>query len=333
FDVFENWPRCACRRINLLGYITEKAHYNDAGEPMPLTIILNPYSNRWEAGKSAPEIESGFKNAGIEFNLQLTESGGHASELAQQAVLSGNTPIIAVGGDGLISEVVNGMMGVVTDNQLPPVTLGLIPMGTANDLTDVIGISENIDEAIETIAAGHIRTIDLGKVNGHYFGVNAAIGLEPMVTIENIRLTKVKGVVRYLLSAILAIFKNPSWDAHLKWDDQEYKGTIKLVSVGNTNRTGEIFYMTPNAKIDDGYLDFVFAPAMGILRTFQILPKTQKGIHIHEPEVQEHRTKRLEIHTTTPTAIQADGEIIETGTTEIIFEVLPGALNIFSPKS
>ena len=68
-------------------------------------------------------------------------------------------------------------------------------------------------------------------------------------------------------------------------------------------------------------------------RLFQLLPKTQTGEHIHEPEVQEHRTKKLTIRTDTPTPIQADGEVFEMGTTEIHYEIMPAALKVFTSKS
>lgn len=89
--------------------------------------------------------------------------------------------------------------------------------------------------------------------------------------------------------------------------------------------------MTPKAIIDDGLLDFVFASALGRLRMFQLLPKTQSGAHVDEPDVREERTQQLKIRTTTPTPIQADGEIISTGATEILYSVVPNALRVFAP--
>ena len=91
--------------------------------------------------------------------------------------------------------------------------------------------------------------------------------------------------------------------------------------------------MTPNASLSDGYLDFVFAPGLRHARLIQLLPKTQTGEHIHESEVQEHRTKKLTIRTKTPTPIQADGEIFDPAATEIIYEIVPDALKVFTPKT
>ena len=299
---------------------------------MPATVILNPYSNRWEGGRRAPEVEASLQRSGVDYLLHQTERPGHGIELARAAVESGNTPVIAVGGDGTLTEIVNGVLQGTPTGKYPAGPVGFIPQGTANDLTDVLGIPRNLDEAVRVIADGNTRDIDVGTVNGRFFGNNSAIGLEPMVTIENIRLTWLSGLIRYLVAAVIAILKRPQWEAQLKWDTGGYSGSIALVSVGNTHRTGGVFYMTPNAVIDDGLLDFVFAPALGRLRMFQLLPKTQSGAHVNEPEVKEHRTQRLEIHTKTSTPIQADGELIATGATEIVYSVVPKALRVFVPS-
>ena len=299
---------------------------------MPATIILNPYANRWKAGESKPEIEAYFRNAGFDFVLYQTERPGHGTELARAAVKSGNLPLIAVGGDGTITEVVNGLMQATPPEKYPAGPIGFLPMGTANDLTDVLGIPRDMKVAMQLITSGQSRVIDMGTVNGHFFDNNSAIGLEPMVTIENIRLTRLKGVIRYLVAAVMTILKKVHWEAQLEWDDGTYNGSISLVSVGNTHRTGGVFYMTPSAKIDDGFLDFIYAPALSRLRLFQLLPKTYSGKHVDQPEIREHRTRRLTIRTKTPTPLQADGELISSGITEVTYEILPGALRVFAPQ-
>ena len=298
---------------------------------MPATAILNPYSNRWEAGRRASEVEAIMRQAGIDFELKITERPEHGIELARDAVEIGNTPLIAIGGDGAFSEVVNGLMEATPPDALPAGPIGFMPMGTANDLTDVLGIPRDLHQAARIIATGHTRAIDLGTVNGRFFDNNSAVGLEPVVTMENIRLTWLRGVIRYLAAAVIAIMKHPSWTVQMEWDSGRYDGSITLVSVGNSRRTGGVFFMTPNAIMDDGLLDFIYAPALGRLRTFQLLPKTQTGAHIHEPEIHEHRTTHLSIRTLSPTPIQADGELFNRQATEIVYQVIPGALQVYVP--
>lgn len=299
---------------------------------MPATVILNPYANRWISGQRQAELEASLQKSGLDYQLVVTEYPEHAIELAKQAVETGNTPVIAAGGDGTHSEVVNGLLQATPPEQNPAGPVGFIPFGTANDLTDMLGLPRDLDELTKAIVDGHTTTIDLGRVNGRTFNNNSAIGLEPAISIENDRLKRLKGVMRYMVAALIGILKKPTWEGEIEWDEQKYSGSLALVSVGNSRRTGGTFYMTPNASLSDGYLDFVFAPAMGRRRLLQLLPKTQTGEHIHEPEVQEQRTQKITIHTKTPTPIQADGEVFEMGTTEITYEILPGALKVFTPK-
>jgi diacylglycerol kinase (ATP) len=299
---------------------------------MPATVILNPYSNRWEAGKRAPEVEAALRRAGIEFEMKITSRPDEGVQLAREAVVAGNTPLIAAGGDGGVSEVLNGLMQATPPTGRPAGPLGMLPLGTANDITDMLAIPRDLDQAVDVIRKGNTRAIDLGLVNGRYFDNNSAVGLEPMVTIENIRLTWMRGVVRYLAAAALAILKRPEWKAHLVWDDGEYDGSITLISVGNTRRTGGVFYMTPNATPDDGLLDFIFSPSLGRARLFQLLPKAQTGDHVREPEIREHRTTRLSIRLNPPSPIQADGEVFVKDATEITYQVLPAALQVFVPE-
>jgi YegS/Rv2252/BmrU family lipid kinase len=297
---------------------------------MPATVIVNPYSNRWETKKHIPDIKSALKRANIDFCLSITNQPRQGIELAKIAVREGNTPLIAAGGDGSLSEVVNGLLQETDPTNYPAGPIGFLPFGTANDLTDMLGIPRNLDEAIKLISDGTTQVMDIGTVNGHFFGNNSAVGLEPMVSIENIRITWLRGIIRYLFATVITILKRPTWESHLKWDSGEYNGSLTLVSVGNTRRTGGVFYMTPEALVDDGFLDFVFAPALSRIRLLQLLPKTQNGTHIKEPEVSSYKTTKLIIQTHPPTPIQADGEIIETKASEITYQVIPKALKYFS---
>ncbi len=299
---------------------------------MSATVILNPYANRWKAGEQKEALSAALQKAGVAHEMLVTEYPEHGIALAKAAAEAGNFPLIAAGGDGSLSEVVNGLMQASNNGESPASPIGFVPLGTANDITDMLGIPRDLDEVAAMIAAGHTTTIDLGMVNGRYFDNNSAVGLEPVITIENIRLKWMKGVVRYMASALIGIVRNPQWEAELEWDGGSYAGSITLVSVGNSRRTGGVFFMTPNASLSDGYLDFVFAPGLHRRRLVQLLPKTQTGEHIGEPEVQEHRTKRLVIRTKAPTPIQADGEVFDTNATEIEYRILPNALKVFVPK-
>jgi diacylglycerol kinase family enzyme len=119
----------------------------------------------------------------------------------------------------------------------------------------------------------------------------------------------------------------------LEWDDGEYAGPSLLVSVGNNRRTGGLFFMTPEAKMDDGLLDFVYAPTMPRFKLLQLLPMTFNGSHIRQPDVHTGRTTRLRIQCQPGTAIQADGEVFEHDATECLYEIIPAKVTVLAPAS
>jgi diacylglycerol kinase (ATP) len=293
-------------------------------------IIVNPYAGRWKAKAAIADIERACHKIGLDYELAVTEGPDHGIELAQEAALAGFSPIISAGGDGSISEVVNGLMQAAGDEVSAP--FGVIPLGSADDFADMLGLAKDVTVACRTILAGRTRVIDVGCVNGRFFDNNSAIGLEPMVTITQAAMKRIKGTPRYVLAALKTILGHRPWHVRLAWDDGEYEGPAALVSVGNTRRTGGAFWMTPRAEPDDGYLDFVFTEKLGRLKLLRLLPTTFDGSHVERPQVSYARTTRLTIECDPPTPIQADGELFDLSATRIEYTVLPGRLRLIVPE-
>ena len=297
---------------------------------MTAKIIINPYAGRWKGKSSIPAIQSACAEVGLDYEMVSTEGPGHATELAREAVLAGFSPIIAAGGDGTIGEIVNGMLQASGGEQ-PQAPLGVIPLGTADDFPDNLKMHKETTAACQVIVDGYERVIDLGLVNGRYFDNNSAVGLEPMVSIAHEKMVRLKGIIRYLVAALKAILTHHPWHMRLEWDGGEFEGPVTLVSVGNTPRTGGLFYMTPKAEPDDGKLDFCFAGQMSRLKLLLLLPKTFDGSHIERPDVYYERTTRLTISCDPSTPIQADGELFELAATQITYEALPARLKVLVP--
>ncbi len=296
---------------------------------MPAKVILNPYSARWETQRRKSEIESALNNAGIDFELVESERPNHATELAEKAANEGDSPIIVVGGDGTIGEVINGLYRANPDGVLGPI--GILPMGTANDLVTNLGMPLELEDAAQAIAGGKTRRIDLGLANDWVFANNSAVGLEPVVTIYNIRMTTLRGVVRYLVAALRAIFSKPKWRMSIAWDDGEYDGPVSLVSVGNCPLTGGLFRMAPAADPCDGLLTFVHGYAPTRLRMLALLPRAISGDYVNDPIVHQYHTTQLTIQSTPPTPIQTDGELRSEDLTEVTYRILPARLDILTP--
>lgn len=292
-------------------------------------IIVNPYAGRWKAKAAIPDIERACQKIGLDYELVLTEEPNHGIELARQAALAGFSPIVSAGGDGSVSEVVNGLMQAAAGKVAGP--LGIIPLGSADDLADMLGLDKPVEAACRVISAGHTRTIDVGCVNGRFFDNNSAVGLEPVVTITQAAMERIKGTPRYILAALKSILSHKPWYMRIAWDNGEYIGPSTLVSVGNTRRTGGAFWMTPRAEPDDGYLDFVFTGELGRLKLLRLLPTTFDGSHIERPEITYVRTTYLTIECDPPTPIQADGELFDLSATHIEYTILPGRLRVIVP--
>lgn len=300
---------------------------------MVAKVILNPYSARWKAEERWYEVAPILRDAGVNYEVAKSTKRGEGVRLAEEAVCAGFSPIIAAGGDGTIGDVVNGMMNAVEgDDPLPP--LGILPLGTANDLVANLGLSDNIENACKVIAGGKTRMLDLCSVNGRYFANNAALGLEPLVTVLQEKITWLRGVPRYLFAALQAIGRGTSWQAELRWDDGEYTGPVSLVSVGNGARTGGLFYMTPNADLFDGKLTFTYGYARSRLRMLSLLPLTMKpaeGSFIEKDGISEHHTTRLTVKFTMPSPSHADGELFDQELLEADYRIHPSRLPLLMP--
>jgi diacylglycerol kinase (ATP) len=296
---------------------------------MPAKVILNPYSGRWKAQQRRLEVEAALRAEAIEFELVETSGPGDGAALAEQAVRSGFSPILVAGGDGAIGEVVNGLYRADPKGTLGP--LGILPLGTANDLAHNLGLPLDLASAAKVFAAGKTRRIDLGKANEWVFGNNSAVGLEPVVTLYNIRMVRLKGVIRYLVAAVRAIMARPTWTMKLEWDDGGYDGPVSLVSVGNCPLTGGMFRMAPAADPADGKLTFVYGYAPGRLRMFGLLPRTINGSYVNDPAIHQHHTTRLTIDITPSSPIQVDGELRSEALTRVVYQTLPAKLDILAP--
>lgn len=292
----------------------------------PAVVILNPYSNRWKAKQRWPEAEAALRRAGVEFELFEMQGPGDGIRLAEQAARQGYIPIISAGGDGGTGEVLNGLFRASSEGVLGP--LGVLPLGTANDLAHNIGLPLDLEAAAQAIAAGKTRRFDLGQANDWVFHNNSAVGLEPVVTQWNARMVRWKGLLRYLAAALRAIASGPRWEARLKWDDGEYAGPLSLTSVGNCPVTGGLFRMAPAADPQDGKLTFVYAYAPSRLKMLSLLPRAINGSYVNDPAVHQHHTTRLSIELNPGSPIQVDGELRSEDLTRVEYRVLPARLDI-----
>ena len=300
---------------------------------MTAKVLLNPYSNRWNAQKRWPEAEAALKAAGVEFELAMSERKGHLVELAEKAVREEFSPVIAAGGDGSIGDVANGLARASKSRDEPLGPLGILPLGSANDLVYSLGLPTDLNEAAKVIAAGKTKAMDLGKLNDKYFVNNSAAGLEPYTTTKHERIHWIKGVARYLVAAVWAIMDKPEWIGTVKWDDGSYEGPLSLVTIGNGRRTGG-FFMTPHADPFDGKLTLAFgyrATRMGLFTALPRAFKEDEGSYVEMEGMWEVHSTHVSIHLDRPSYAHTDGELLPSQPQDFEYEIFPNRLNMLLP--
>lgn len=297
---------------------------------MTAKVILNPYSNRWRSQARWPEAEAALNAAGVDFELAISQKKGQVTDLVAEAARAGFSPIIVAGGDGTIGDAVNGLARAAASEDAPLGPLGIMPLGSANDLVFSLGLPTELVKAAGVIAAGRVRSIDLCRCNDRYFANNSAAGLEPYVTTRHERIHWIKGAARYIVAAVWAILDKPEWQGEVNWDGGNYKGPISLISVGNARRTGG-FFMTPHADVSDGKLTLAFGYRATRLGLFSALPrafKEDKGSYVEMEGMREVDTTRVDFHLDHPSPAHTDGELFPEYIQDFHYSIQPGRLRV-----
>lgn len=304
-----------------------------------IALIANPAAQNgrgaWAAVEAASLLRARVGDEG--FQLLLTERPRHATALAASLDPSVGT-VVALGGDGLISEVAAGLMERPVDERP---ALGVIPVGSGNDYAASLGVPTSIGRAIDCVLAGLTTVVDVGRVNGHYFvetlsfGLDAAIALD---TVERRVRTGRTGTRLYLESAVDQLFRHLNiydFTARLTGGDAAAARTVSAaayllaVQIGPTY--GGRFRICPGAELDDGLLDLCYAtPHLGPWKALAVLLAAKGGRHTGNRHIHLDRASRLVLDFAEEPPGQIDGERIEGTHFEI--DCIPRALTVIVGK-
>lgn len=271
-------------------------------------FIVNTVAGRGKTGKKLNLLMSELNRRKLNYEIEITKYPLHAIELASSAIKKGFRNIIAVGGDGTINEVVNGIINSGKQNK---VKLGIIPEGGGNDFAKNFKIGNKIKEDIEIILRGTTRCIDVGSIENKYFINALGIGFDASVAQYAAGINYLNGLPRYFLALIKAALKLKNHHLFLKVNGRLLDLSTLLVSVGNGLSTGGGFLLTPEAKVDDGKFDVCIIKAVTLGRIPKILTKVLKASHQSLPEVEIIQTDKIEICSDKVVPIYYDGELPE----------------------
>ena len=231
--------------------------------------------------------------------------------------------VIVAGGDGTLNASVEGLI----DTKLP---LGILPLGTANDLARTLGIPESIPEACQVIANGKLEQIDLGWVNGKHFFNVASLGLSVQITQQLDKEVKRRwGVLAYGITALQVVLQTRPFGAEIRLNGNSMRVKTVQIAVGNGRYYGGGMVVADNATINDRILDLYSLEIRHWWEMLPLLPAIRQGKQGKFPSVRILQGQEFEISTRRPRPINTDGEI--TTYTPAKFRLIPQALSVFVP--
>ena len=301
-----------------------------------LVFLVNPASANGSTGKRWPEIAQRAAAAGLEGDALISTRAGELADLTAQAVEGGARRLVAVGGDGTVYEVVNGLM---RGGPHPDVELAIVPRGTGTDFVRTFKIPTKLDRALEVARDGRLQTIDLGRARyaawdgteaDAYFANFGGAGISGAIARRANATTKALGGRISFLWATLAVFARwTSAEIRVEVDGEQRSGPMFEVLATIGAYAGGGMHVTPDAASDDGLFDTMLIGDVTKLDFVTTFPKIYRGRHLAHPKIEVLRGKRVSIDADERLPITLDGE--QPGTTPVVFDVVPGALRVRVP--
>lgn len=291
-------------------------------ERMDLCVILNP-----NAGTAADAVDVRERLSKLgDATFLTTEHPGDGQRLAREAIERGCGLVIAAGGDGTINEVVNGLA-----HKFSQARLGIIPMGTGNDFVRSVNIPDDLDGAIDVLAAGQTRALDVVRVSSdaeRYF-INVSAGgfsglVDEKLTSE---MKRTWGPLAYLRSAAAALPDLTDYHTFMTFDDEdEIQLAVYNIVVANGRYVAGGIPVVPAAQLDDGLIDVMIVPVASMPQLALLVPQILLGHHEDNDLVSFRRVRKLRVDSRPRMWFNADGELV--GNEPSTFEVLPKALQV-----
>lgn len=284
-------------------------------------LLVNRHSRQGQ--KCLPEAISCLEKLGFNLIEESVEQPHHMTEVIHRYKHQVDIVIVG-GGDGTLNAAVDGLV----ETKLP---LGILPLGTANDLARTLNIPTSLPEACRIIAIGEARKIDLGWVNGKHFFNVASLGLSVKITQRLTKEAKRRwGIFAYAATAIQVIWESRPFSAEIRVNGRSIPVKTVQIAVGNGRYYGGGMAVVHDATIDDQRLDLYSLEIKHWWQIIPLLPAMRNGRHINWREVRALHGQDIEVITRKPRPINTDGEI--TTYTPAHFKVIPQALMVVVPK-
>jgi diacylglycerol kinase (ATP) len=305
-----------------------------------IAVIVNPHAQSGQTGRHWPRLEASLKQQLGAFRVLRTERAGHARALAQQALNEGSDWLIAVGGDGTVHEVVNGM--IENDQPLnPQAVLSVLMSGTGADFQRSFATPRDLKARISALRSAPVRSLDIGKVtfqnhqnqlDSRYFVNIGSFGLGGDVVNRLEKggiFKKLGGKAGFMLATLQTLSTYHPHRVRLRIDDSlDLQLSMLQVAVANGRFHGGGMQVAPLAESDDGWFDLVILTGIGTLQAALLFPSVYQGRHLGAPAVRHLRCRQISAEAlgSEPIWLELDGE--SPGKLPAHFELLPGLLRL-----
>ncbi|MEV5795367.1 diacylglycerol kinase [Streptomyces sp. NPDC052192] len=292
-----------------------------------ITLFVNPTAGRGRGAHAAQPAASAFRAAGFSVRTVVGQDAADGLARARAAVAEGTGALVAVGGDGMANLALQAVAGTDTP-------FGLLPVGTGNDFARALGLPLRAPAAAarltaEVLKEDRLRSVDLGRVDGTWFGTVLASGFDSRVNDRGNRMRLPVGRFRYDLAMLAELAAFRPFAYRLTLDDGETREIeATLVAVGNGSSYGGGMRICPGADLGDGLFDVTVVGNCGRATLLTVFPKVYRGTHVDHPVVTVHRAARVELVAAGVTGY-ADGEPL--GALPLTAECIPGAVRVALP--
>lgn len=292
---------------------------------MRYRIVVNPAAGRGRAARLWPLVEAELRRRGVDCEPYFTTGPGDATAAARRAADEGFEAVVSAGGDGTLTEVVNGLVGTGR-------LLGVLPLGSGNDFARTAGVDSDPVKAARLLADPLPRPIDLGRTDGRYFVNVASAGMDADIAhLMNQDLRWLKGPPAYVAATLITLARFRPAEVVLELDGEAQRLRARLVAVANGRFYGGGMMVAPRAELGDGLFDVCVLGDLGRLEFLRAFPSVYRGEHLAHPKVSLYRARRVVLRTEPEGRylVQADGEIVGRAPQEFVLE--PAAMMFLGP--
>ena len=287
-------------------------------------FIINPSAGQGKYKRIIHAIRRVLSATNLQYEINVLQYRGEAAAIAKKAADSHDI-VVAVGGDGTVNEVLNGVVGTKA-------VLGIIPAGTGNGFARGIGLPLRPEEACKVLVGGEIRDIDVGRANERYFLGTAGVGFDALIAkAAGERLGPMRGMWLYFVSGALVFYRfNPPL-IRVDIDSKVINVSPLLIAIANTRRYGGSALIAPDASPDDGLFDVCVIQRMSAARLVWNLPRLFTGRHVSMHDVEIYKGRNITIDAPRPSPVHLDGEAVE-DRSNMQFILMPKAVRMLFPR-